>query len=746
MASHGGAIRCWDLDIKKSMTLKILPNDDLEQEISPNTNSNLWKSLGDDPAFEIRFAPVRKKLVVIHIAGTDEAIDPKFYVNRGRGFREKDAVALPAGRRFIVTADVGAVGTICSLRADPASFPTTFSFDVAAFSSAKSAEKHISALLSAHGQAERIDLGKLAQYWTKIPKLPFGKRSPGTAIQYAEASYRLASDLIALPVSSTQGLWLSVVVPVYNAPSRYLDDLVRSFEAQNEEGTELILSDDGSTSPETRRWYETQRSKDNVRFVLNEKNGGIAAATNAGLLHARGLWVAFLDHDDVIAPHAFKVVRHTFEQNPNANFLYTDELVVDDTLKPTGLMLKPAYDTVLLTGVNYINHFSIYRRSRLQEIGHLRTGFDGSQDYDLLLRYLEGLPDNTILHLPYPAYWWRRNGRTYSRKFMDAATTNARKALVERFERQQQSIRVEGALTNTLHRVVFERPENSWPKISIIIPSKDSLDLISRVLKDIFERTDYANFEVLVIDNGSSDKTVLDLYEHYRKKHPQFSASITPEPFNFSRSINRGLRAAKGEHYLILNNDVEIVDPGWLKEMVACLAYEGTGIVGAKLLYPNDKIQHAGVIVGFGGLAGHWYMNKPKEFGGPMNRLHVRNSMTCVTGAVMLISGDCAEAIGTFDEENFAVAYNDVDYCLRAHKAGFRIIWTPFACLYHHESVSRGSDKSGERKKRFEREKDNLRRLHGTQTFADRAINPAYSRDKSDPKILPGTKLHIPSM
>ncbi|MEF0939159.1 glycosyltransferase family 2 protein [Rhizobium sp. BR 362] len=728
------------------MTLKILPNADVQREISPGAGANLWKSLGDDPAFEIRFAPVRKRLVVVHIAGTDEPIDPKFYVNRGRGFREKDAVTLSAGHRFIITADVGAIGTICSLRADPASFPTRFSFDVAAFSSAKAAERHISTLLDAHGQSERVDLGRLAQYWTKLPRLPLGKRSKSAAIQYAEASYRLAAGLAASPVSSTAGLWLSVVVPVYNAPTRYLDDLVRSFEAQNEEGTELILSDDGSTSQETRRWFEKQRSKNNVRFVLTEKNGGIAAATNAGLLHARGLWLAFLDHDDVIAPHAFKVVRHALEQNPDANFLYTDELVVDDTLKPTGLMLKPAYDPVLLTGVNYINHFSVYRRSRLQDIGYLRTGYDGSQDYDLLLRYLEGLPENSVLHLPYPAYWWRRNGRTYSRKFMDAATANARKALVERFERQQQPVRIEGALTNTLHRVMFERRETPWPKISIIIPSKDSFDLISRVLKDIFERTDYPNFEVLVVDNGSSDKAVLDLYEHYRETRQEFSASITPEPFNFSRSVNRGLRAAKGEHYLILNNDVEIIEPDWLKEMAACLAYEGTGIVGAKLLYPNDKIQHAGVIVGFGGLAGHWYMNKPKDFGGPMNRLHVRNSVTCVTGAVMLISGDCAGAIGTFDEENFAVAYNDVDYCLRVHKAGFRIIWTPFACLYHHESLSRGSDKSGERKKRFEQEKDNLRRLHATQTFEDRAINPSYSRDKSDPKILMPTKLRIPSM
>ena len=727
------------------MTLKILPNADLERKLPADANSNLWKSVGDDPAFEIRFPPVRKRLVVIHIAATDEAIDPKFYVNRGRGFREKDATSLPEGRRFVVTADIGSVGTICALRADPVSFPTTFSFDVTAFASAKSAERHISNLLGMEGKAERIDLGKLPQHWTKIPKLNFGKRSANLTTQYADASYRLASDLVASPVSATAGTWLSVVVPVYNAPRRYLDDLVKSFEAQAENGTELILSDDGSTSPETRQWYEAQQSKENIHLVLNDRNGGIAAATNAGLSHASGQWIAFLDHDDVIAPHAFKMIRHTLEQNPGANFLYTDELVVDDTLKPTGVMLKPAYDPVLLTGVNYINHFSIYRHSRLREIGYLRTGYDGSQDYDLLLRYLEGVPEESILHLPYPAYWWRRNGRTYSRKFLDAATANARKALTERFERQQQAIEVEGALTETLHRVIFE-PPHEWPKISIIIPSKDNLDLISRILRDLFEKTDYSNFEVMVIDNGSTDQSVLNLYDHYRRTQPHFSAVISPEAFNFSRSVNRGLKVATGEHYLILNNDVEVIEPGWLKEMVSCLAYDRTGVVGAKLLFANDKLQHAGVVVGFGGLAGHWYMSKPREFGGPMNRLHVRNSMTCVTGAVMLISGDCLRKIGLFDEENFAVAYNDVDYCLRAYKAGFRIVWTPFACLYHHESLSRGSDKSGDRKKRFDQEKENLRRLHATQTFADRALNPAYSRDKSDPRILIPTRLHIPSM
>jgi GT2 family glycosyltransferase len=218
--------------------------------------------------------------------------------------------------------------------------------------------------------------------------------------------------------------------------------------------------------------------------------------------------------------------------------------------------------------------------------------------------------------------------------------------------------------------------------------------------------------EVLIIDNGSTDQDVVSLYEGYASECANFSFYISDEEFNFSRAVNKGITLATGDHFLLLNNDIEVIEPGWLKEMVSCLAYEKTGIVGAKLLYPNNKVQHAGVIAGFGGLAGHWYLNNSANYGGPMNRLHVRNSMTCVTAALMLISGDCAKSIGAWDEENFVIAYNDVDYCLRAYKAGFRTIWTPFACLYHHESASRGSDMVGEKRKRFEREKDNLRRIH----------------------------------
>lgn len=719
--------------------LDIVAAKDLEPKAAGEADS--WHSTGNDPAFKICYPVLREPIIVAFLKSDQDDIDPKAYIDRGSGFTEKDAVPLPTTRSFIIIADVGRWGINRSLRIDPATFPCTFRFSVETYANLQQAEHAISVREKQDmANAVRCDLGRLPRFSPNIG-LPSRKRSRNDAATFAEAQYKLAEALPAPLPASDGSIWLSIVVPVYNAPKRYLDDLLRSFESQKVPGTQLMLSDDASTSQETLQWYDRLTGNERVKLVRNATNGGIAKATNAGLAQATGTWVTLLDHDDVIAPHAFKVIASTLADHAEASFVYTDELVVNDNLTPEGVMLKPAYDAVLLTGVNYINHFSLYRRDRLESIGYLRPGFDGSQDYDLLLRYLEDIPESQILHLPYLAYWWRRTGTTYSHRFMEAATAAARTAIIDRFARAGKSVKVEPAITSTLHRVEFcDDDAAAWPKISVIIPNRDKIKLISTILGDLFEQTDYPNFEVIVIDNGSKDPQVLELYAEYERTQPNFRALIREEPFNFARAINRGIASASGEHFLLLNNDVEVIESHWLKEMVSCLKFDGTGIVGAKLLYPNNLIQHAGVIAGFGGLAGHWYLNKPSDFGGPMNRLHLRNSMTCVTGAVMLISGSCARATGAWDEENFAVGYNDVDFCLRAYKAGFRIIWTPYACLYHHESLSRGPDKSGERKSRFNKEKYNLRRLHDTAAFQDPAINPGYEKGKPDPGLrIPGT-------
>lgn len=726
------------------MQLKINANDDLLLVETDGTERTVWKSIGGDPAFRFSYRSIRKPFIVFDLASGGEALDPVVYFNRGRGFGEADSVSFSPAMRFVLIVDIGWAGMPGSFRIDPATFPTKFSIRTSSFSNREQAQTYLNALCLDHPEATVFDLGKLPRFTFRFPMIPPRSKPKATLDAYCLASYRLAAAAPFSKRSGTDGVWLSIIVPVYNTPPRYLDELFGSFLRQGACGVELILSDDGSSSDETKYWLKEHAARKDVQVVFSAENRGIAAATNAGLDVATGKWAAFLDHDDVIAPYALKIIREVLDTNDNVKFLYTDEVIVDDALRVKGLMLKPDFDPVLLTGVNYINHFSVYLLDRLRKMGQLRLGYDGSQDYDLLLRYVEDVCEDEILHLPYPAYWWRQTGRTYSSTFLSKATENARSALRDHFARMGRNAVITDAITETLHRARFDAEETTWPKISIIIPSKDCYQLISRILDDLFRKTDYPNFEVIVVDNGSEDKSVLNLYEEYSLTHTNFIYDVTAAEFNFSKSVNIGISKSSGAHFLILNNDIEVIEKDWMKEMVGCLQYENAGIVGAKLLYPDNSIQHAGVIVGFGGLAGHWYSHKPANFGGPMNRLHVRNSVTSVTGAAMLVSGDCVRAIGKWDERNFAVAYNDIDYCLRARAVGFRVIWTPFSCLYHHESVSRGSDAVGERKARFDREKESLRRIHKTSVFRDPTINPAYTNDRSEPALRVPDELFLP--
>ena len=549
------------------------------------------------------------------------------------------------------------------------------------------------------------------------------------------ARRRLSQRRVAWPRQREP--FLSFVVPVFNAKPRYLKDLLASFRRQSKMVgvCELILSDDGSTEPATLSLLARLEGAKGVRILRSSVNGGIAEATNRGVAAAQGAWVAFIDHDDALAPFAAALIEDALLHNPDCQFLYTDELITDGRLRPLDCFLKPAWDPVLLSGVNYINHLSVFRRDRLLAVGGLRRGFEGSQDYDLLLRYTAGLEERTILHLPYPAYLWRRDGSSYSVQFSDQAKRAARSALAQHHSGAGLAVPVDDAAIPDLHRLRFDQIEQRWPLVSVIIPSRDRLDLISKILGDLTWGTDYPELEIIVADNGSTDPEVLELYAQYELAAPGFRVVLKAESFNFSRSVNRGLDVAKGAMVLLLNNDVEVTSPDWLKEMVSCMRYSRAGVVGARLLYPDGSLQHAGVIVGFGQLAGHWFVGEAGNFPGPMGRLYVRQSFSAVTGACMLLSRECVEAVGRFDEDAFAIAYNDIDYCLRALAANFRVLWTPFATLIHHESATRGSDVVPEKIERFQREQESLRQRHETHAFEDRAINPWLSKDRSNPVI-----------
>lgn len=572
--------------------------------------------------------------------------------------------------------------------------------------------------------------------WRRLFPPPPAPPPPNETEQALARIFALAASAPKPPLLSR----IAFVVPVFDTNPTYLDDLLASLRAQRAGAWELVLSDDGSTAPATCAWLDAHAGDGDLTILRCADNRGIAAATNAAIAAARAGWIGLLDHDDALAPHAVDRILDALARAPSCQFLYTDEVIADGALKPVELFLKPAFDPVLLSGVNYINHLAIFRRDRLRAIGGLREGFDGSQDYDLVLRYTRGLERAQCLHLPYPAYLWRRDGSSFSARYIDQATAAARRALAEAFPGANGPPSVEDAIDGRLHRLRFDIG-GPRPLVSVVIPNRDSFDLIDRVLRGLIEETDYPALEIIVVDNGSEDARVLDLYARRAAGPTPFTAIVEPETFNFSRAINKGAARARGELILLLNNDVEILEPGWLAEMVACFAYPDVAIVGAKLLYPDRTLQHAGVIVGFGGLAGHWYLQAPENFPGPLGRLWVRQSLSCVTGACLLVSRAALEALGPLDETAFAIAYNDVDLCMRAVRAGRRVVWTPFATLIHHESASRGSDETPQNIARFRREQDNLRARHATDVYDDPAINPWYSKDRSTPVVAVGPSL-----
>jgi glycosyltransferase involved in cell wall biosynthesis len=533
----------------------------------------------------------------------------------------------------------------------------------------------------------------------------------------------------ALPVSaSSEPLPLiSFVTPVHNTPVRYLDDLLRSFRAQARGLSEWVLSDDGSSSKETDVWLRAHASEEGLVILRRAENKGIAVTSNEGVAASRGRWIGLVDHDDALAPQAAALLARAIGDHPDAKFLYTDELIADGDLRGVDFFHKPAFDDVLLSGVNYINHLSLYRRDLFDAIGGFRLGFDGSQDYDLLLRYLAGLAPSEILHLPYPAYIWRRDGASYSVKFLEKATANARRALAQAYGAD-----VDRAINPDLHRVRLDaRDGASLPKISIILANRGSLAQIHRLIEGLTGGTDYANSEIVVVGDEATDPEALAFCGGLASVKSNFTVPVEPASANISHLINVGMARATGDFLLCLDSGIEIIEPSWLTEMAACFRYPRAGIVGARLLHPDRTLRHGGLIVGLGGLAGPWFERRPADWAGPMARLNVRSSMSAVSGACMMISRECWEQVGELDDELFGAAHGDVDFCLRARGFGWRAVYTPFATLIQHPSSGRDD------RARILRDQAALIERHGTKDFQDPYFSPWYDRARSEPTPIP---------
>lgn len=543
----------------------------------------------------------------------------------------------------------------------------------------------------------------------------------------------IRADIQALPERPL----ISVVMPVYNTPAAWLERAILSVCGQFYPNWELCIADDASTAPHVRPLLERAAGLDaRIKVTFRRRNGHIAAASNDALALATGAFVALLDHDDELAPHALYMVAREIVDHPATDIVYSDEDKLDADGRRCEPYFKPDWDPDLFLGQNYLNHLTVYRRELLDKVGGFRGGFDGSQDYDLALRATECCAPERIRHIPHVLYHWRigSGAVTFSSTQRDTAVDAARRAIAEALQRRSLPGKVTTAPgAETYNRVIWPVPDMA-PLVSLLVPTRDRLSLIRQCVDGLLRRTDYPNLEVLILDNDSHEPDTLCYFDTVQED-PRVRVVPCPGPFNFSAINNRGVGVAKGEIIGLVNNDIDVIEPGWLREMVGHACRPEVGAVGAKLLYGDDSIQHAGVLLGFGGVAGHWYKFAPRHAPGVFGRLRLVQNLSACTAACLVLRRSVYEEVGGLDEANLAVAFNDVDFCLKIRERGYVIVWTPHAELYHLESVSRGDDNAPEHRDRFQAEVQFMRARWGALLDTDPYYNPNLTLDSQYPGL-----------
>ncbi len=521
---------------------------------------------------------------------------------------------------------------------------------------------------------------------------------------------------------------ISIIMPVYNVAEIWLEKAIDSVFAQLYENWELCIVDDASTKKHINKVLLKYKSHKKIKLKFLEENRGISQASNEALSLATGEFVGLLDHDDELSPDALYENVKILNQYPEADLIYSDE----DKLNPEGKRIepyfKPSWSPDLLLSYNYICHFSVYRKTMLDKINGFRSGYEGSQDYDLLLRLTE--KTDKIYHIPKILYHWRQiKGSTSTvHKEKISHINNSIKALQETLHRRK----IEGTVEKGINFDQFEsyrvkRKLEQKPLISIIMPMKDKVSYLKKNLESIEEKTEYENYEIVIVDNNSKERETFDYLKSIEKKKFIRILQYKSE-FNFSKINNYAVSKVKGEHILFLNNDIEVISHGWLTAMLEHSLRKEVGAVGAKLIFPNNTIQHAGTIVGLGGTAGHSHKHFPADSNGYFGALNTIRNYSAITAACMMIRKEVFEEVGRFDEKKLAVAFNDVDLCLKIRKKGYLIVYTPFTALYHHESISRGYDLNPD-------EISAMNNRWRAILLSDPYYNPNLSLDSEDFKI-----------
>jgi glycosyltransferase involved in cell wall biosynthesis len=522
---------------------------------------------------------------------------------------------------------------------------------------------------------------------------------------------------------------ISVVMPVYNSPLRYLRAAVESVRAQAYERWELCVCDDASSDPDVVSYLRTLPELDGrIRVSFRESNGHISVASNDALAMAQGEWVALLDHDDMLSVDALYWVARALQSNPDAGVIYSDEDKIGLDGKRCDPYFKPDWSPELLLSQNYICHLGVYRRSLLESVGGFRVGLEGAQDHDLVLRCTMHLEPQQVVHVPRVLYHWRVLPGSTALSGDEKGYAN--EAGVRAVADYLAASGLGGSvvpLPSGYYRVVPSLPA-VLPLVSLVVPTRNAHALVRMCLESILGKTTYPNYEVLLVDNGSDEPASLAYFREL-SSHPRVRVIRDDREFNYSALNNAAIGQARGELVGLVNNDIEVITPGWLEEMVGLALRPGVGAVGARLWYPDDTLQHAGVIVGVGGVAGHAHMRRRRGDGGYFGRAEVTQNFQAVTAACLLVRRSTYLGVGGLNEGQLKVAFNDVDFCMRLAEAGWRNVWTPFAEMYHHESATRGYEDTPAKRARFESEARYMIERWGDALQHDPSYSPNLSLD-----------------
>ncbi|MBW4543427.1 MAG: glycosyltransferase [Symplocastrum torsivum CPER-KK1] len=528
---------------------------------------------------------------------------------------------------------------------------------------------------------------------------------------------------------------ISIIMPVFNTAERFLREAIESVLTQVYPYWELCIADDASTQPHVRAVLEEYRAKDSrIKVAFREQNGHIAQASNSAIELATGEFLSLLDHDDLLTPDALYEVALLLNRHPEADMIYSDEDKVDEHNQFCLPFFKPDWCPDSFLSRMYTCHLGTYRRSLVTEIGGFRVGYEGSQDYDLVLRVTE--KTEKIFHIPKILYHWRVHPESASSgaEAKPYAYIAAEKALTDALSRRGEKGVISGTPGYMGLYVTRYKIENH-KLVSIIIPTKDLGETLNKCLKSIFEKSVYPKYEVIVIDNGSTEDHTTKVINFWETHEPsRFRCYKLDIPFNFSKINNYAVTQAKGEYILLLNNDIEVVTPDWIDAMVEQAQRPSIGAVGGLLLYPDNSIQHAGIVLGIGGVASHSHKKLPSIYPGYGGQVITINNYSAITGACLMCRREVYERVGGF-EEKLAVAYNDVDFCLKLVEKGYRNIYLPHVVLYHHESKSRGHEDTPEKLARLAKEAEYMQTKWSKILKDDPCYNPNLTRSSDDYRI-----------